>query len=469
MKNILVVCDGILAKNFLKTIATLKNINHTYTIVYNNDETISEEFKADNIVLEKFDATSLFKLRECCASKFHSFMIILDDKQSTKNVYLNLKKISFESEIYMLDNWKIIDEIEDDKYLKTIDSIEILTSRLVGYLPDYPVLADDIGLGAGEIMEVKVPIGSSYAYKRVGMFVNSKYKIPMIYRHNEAIVTKFNTMIFPNDTLLMVGEPAILKDVYSTIKTAHGQFPAPFGVSIYLIIDMANSCKNDIKNITASAKYINSTITSHKLYIRIINPTNVDDVKTLVNLETDESCEVMIEYKEQVNIMKSDVERYKIGMVISCDDFFEKHKKYFYELRTPVLTLGDFPVNELKKGIVLLSSKSTTIGASVVFDLCSQLGLDVYIYYYDQTQKEELISYYTELSELFNKKLFIINSDTKNPFYELADESKFLQFVPFNESILKRNFRSNLSKDLDELYFKLERNYQLFIPDFIEI
>lgn len=469
MKNIMIIGDGILAKNFLEKIVTLKNLRHNYTIIYNNDATISEDIVGDNIILEKFDATSISRLKIAVNAKFDTYMIIQDDMFSAKNIYENLRQILPDVEIYLLDAWGGISESANDKHLKSVDLLNIITSRLVGYLPDHPILADDIGLGSGEIMEVKVPVGSSFAYKRVGMFTNSKYKIPMIYRHNEAIVTKFNTMIFPNDTILMVGEPSVLKDVYTTIKTARGQFPSPFGINFYLVIDMARSDKNQILKMIQSAKFLNQTVTNHKLFIRIINPTTVDFVRELTSQCDSLSCEIIVEYKEQESIMDQDIKRHKIGMIISNNEFFERYKKRLFNLKVPVLTLGDKDVNELKKGVVIVNSKSSTIGASVVFDLCGQLGLDVSLYYYDQIEKDEIISYYTDLSELFKKELFVTKSFEINPLVTLGKESDFLQFVPFNESVLKRNFTSNLSKDIDELYFKLESNYQLFIPDFDEI
>ena len=53
MKNILIIGDSILAKNFLEKIIKLKNLRHNYTIVYNSDNTISENIKGDNITLRE--------------------------------------------------------------------------------------------------------------------------------------------------------------------------------------------------------------------------------------------------------------------------------------------------------------------------------------------------------------------------------------------------------------------------------
>ncbi|KAA6455438.1 hypothetical protein DYQ86_27600, partial [Acidobacteria bacterium AB60] len=157
--------------------------------------TISQKLKGENITIQRFDPTSFEKLRLGIHEKFDIFMVIMDEKIDTFSVYQNLRKIDKNKEIYLLDKWGLLDEIDDDNHTKIIDALSILTSRLIGYLPDHPILADSIGLGKGEIMEVKVPIGSSFSYKKIGLFSTQKeFKIPMIYRHNKAITAQFGTM-----------------------------------------------------------------------------------------------------------------------------------------------------------------------------------------------------------------------------------------------------------------------------------
>lgn len=467
MKNILIIADGILAKNFLETVVSLKNLKHKYTIIYYNDETISDKIQGENIVLHKFDPTSYEKLSFVAISKFSSCMIIMDEELDALATYENLRQINDEQEIYLLDKWGLIDSIGKCSHTKVVDVLSIITSRLVGYLPDHPVLADSVGLGKGEIMEVKVPSGSSFAYKKIGM-LQGKFKIPIIYRYNTMVITKYNTMIFPNDTLLVVGEPNVLEDVYKAIKEAKGQFPSPFGINFYLILDMVNLSEDEFIKIMNNAKYLNEKLTNHKLYIRVINPNlsiMMDDIKKyLIN----ETYEILIEYrKNSPAIIKEDVEKYKIGMIISNNNFFENNKKLFFVLKTPVLTLGKGDVDKLTKGIVLVDQVSQASEASVVFDLCGQLGLDIYLYYYGED--DEVIKRYSDLADLFNGNLIIEDDKNINPYMRLKDEQNLLHFVPFNDKILNKKLTSIFSKDLDELYFNLSDNYQLFVPDFYEI
>ena len=60
-------------------------------------------------------------------------------------------------------------------------------------------------------------------------------------------------MLQPNDLLLLVGEPAVLKSVYRTINRELGQFPEPFGSTLYLYIDMYLINQNTLENFISRA------------------------------------------------------------------------------------------------------------------------------------------------------------------------------------------------------------------------
>ena len=96
-------------------------------------------------------------------------------------------------------------------------------------LPNVPLVAQNVGLGQGEIMEVHIPFGSSYAYRHIGSILQRKWKIAALYRDEKQILPTNATMIKPNDTLLILGKPLVLDGVYRTINKRMGLFPEPFG------------------------------------------------------------------------------------------------------------------------------------------------------------------------------------------------------------------------------------------------
>lgn len=469
MKQILIICDGILAKHFLERVFKIKNTIHNYIVIAKSDEFIPQKLKeSENFLIHNFDPTSLEKLRSIVGNgEFMQCIVVMDDEFDTKITTQNLKEISPELELYIVDFWGFTKEYKNEDHIKVLNALSLCSSRLIGFLPDSPVYADNLGLGKGEIMEVKVPIGSSYAYKKVGFLTaHGKFQIPMIYRHNSYIVTDPNTVVMPNDSILVVGEPSALRTLFRTIKKQTGQFPAPFGANLYALIDMKNMSKSQISCVIQTAKYLDENLQNHKLYLRVINPTINQTFSEIKELGTQNRAEILIDYGSQKLNFASDTAKFNVGLIITQNTLFEFYKSEFYLLNLPILTIGEYDFKDITKSVVASAGENLSEESSLIFDISAQLKLDIYLYFFNQNLKEkhEYIDNYKNLSKLFNKKLYITSDENKNPIITLSKEENFLQFIPFSEKILGKNFSASFSKDLDLMYPKLKDNYQIFIP-----
>lgn len=469
MKNILIIAGGILAKYYLESICNHKNTNHNFTIIDYKNEMGDLNFGAIKHEILSFDPTSLEKLRLVASAKFDRFIVIMDDRFETITTYQNLKKINKDQEIYLVDSWKIGKNNEifvGDSHLKLIDIYGVLTSRLMGVLPDSPILADNIGVGKGEIMEVKVPLMSAFTYRKIGIFRNDKFRIPMIYRHNQYIITKPNTTIYPNDSLLVVGEPTTLQSVYASIKRENGQFPLPFGTNIYAILDMRGLDEIKFDKFMADLGHLRSIFKRSKFYIRVINPLPNAIYSQIKGLDD----EILINFTNDMKFLDNDMQSLKIGLIVMPNYSFESLKTAIWDLHLPVLTFGDEPFVDIKIAKILTQSKNLDQIVGVVFDVCAQLKIDINLHYFDPYgyNTHAITNEYKMLSELFKKEFDIIN-DTTNPIKRLQNAKNFLQFVPFNKSVKNRGFGAIFGRDIDALYYKLNKNHQFFIPSFYEI
>ncbi|MFX4253416.1 potassium transporter TrkA, partial [Aliarcobacter butzleri] len=70
---------------------------------------------------------------------------------------------------------------------------------MVERLPNIPVLAQKIGLKQGEIMEIRVPFGSSYAYRSIGTIEQKQWRIFGLYRNQKMIEINPTLVLKPND------------------------------------------------------------------------------------------------------------------------------------------------------------------------------------------------------------------------------------------------------------------------------
>ena len=471
MKNILILADGIVAKHFLHRISETFISTNTYTVIA-LDETILPKNRPSFFTFYAFDPTSYIKLSKILKRDFDDIFIIMKNRVDAEGSYNNIRKDKPFTRITFLNKWGIT---FDDENLLNIDTNELLANRLYDFLPNVPVIAQNVGLGQGEIMEVLVPFGSSYVYRHIGTIIQNQWRIVGLYRSNKLILPTPSLMIKPNDLLLLVGKSSVLESVFKAIKQELGQFPAPFGENLYLYIDMQNETKDCILNCLEQVEYIQKRIKQKKLVVRVSNPTDIKLLNKIKSLDS-ENIEIIVDYKykKPKNIINNDILKYNIGLVICGLDIFNQkfYKQIFYSVKKPILQLSKNSLINLKKLVVILSEdKNMEIISTTIFDVASQLNLDIELIDFkpdgDYEKKSFILNHYENLSNIFSKNMEVLQN-RKNPIRELATKDNFLQIVPFTKKIMKNRIFSIFSTDFERLYFKLSHNPQLFVPVDIE-
>lgn len=465
MKNILIIADTIVAKHFLERLFVARNNAHHYTVVIYGDDLDFSDVTLENFSFYKFDPTSFDKLGRVANGYFTRFIVLMGDSFEALSVYKNLRTISKKTEIIMLDMWGL-EGLDEDSYLRLLDGRDVITTRLLGYLPDIPVVADNVGFGQGEIMEVKVPVGSSFMYRHINSITQKKWRIAMIYRGSNFTVAKPNLMILPNDTLLLVGEPGVLLSVFKNIKKESGQFPSPFGSNIYLFLDMLKMKEKACSKLIDEALKLNERLNSKRLYVKVVNPTLNSVYKRIKEISYRDDIRVNFDFfRNDLKIIKEDVFRHDVGLVVTDNDFFKFAKKAFFDIRKPVVSIGKLGLEEIKKGVVLSDGKDDLENSSaVILDCCSQLDLQISLYSFGGISSDDVSEHFDSLSKIFGKQVEINSDKGANPILKLKNEQNLLQFVPFSKKISRPDPFAAFSNDMNRLYARLSDNYQIFIP-----
>jgi len=465
MKNILVLADGKIAKKFIERVKDIDLSKKRFFIVYYDDNMQIDDL-GESFLLYRFDPSSKIKLQSLLNShEFDQAIIILSNKMDLMASYENIRDFDKTLPIVIHDRWSL--ELEDDKNLSIVDSNSIIANMLIHYLPDIPLYATNIGLEKGEIVEIKIPYGSPFTYRYISNIEQKRWKIAAIYRNNRLILPDYKTTLEPNDSILAVGNPNVLKSVYKSINREFGQFPIPFGENIYCFIDMAEFSDEIIEKLANDSILLHSHINSNKLIFRVINPRYskiLDKIKSYDKGSMQVELDFYSHKKE--DIIDSDVNLFQVGLIVLDDDFFAQNIDLLYELKRPVLKVGEcgfYKINEA----VIISNESQKVEqiSSTIFDLSSQLKLNISIYEFsdDEGESKKLIEHFMNLSKLFDEKVKVVKSN-KNPILELKQSSDKLQFLPFDRDVKKRSFLSYFSKNANKLYFKLSKNYQIFLP-----
>ncbi len=466
MKKILIIADGSEARAFLQRLEDLDTSGNIYHIVYYRDATLPKK-RSEQFIYYRFDPTSSVKLTPLIEDNdFFQVMLILGNKVDMTATYDSIRSVAAKLPIILLDKWDL--EIVD-QHTMVIKLQERVANLLSNYLPDIPLWAQNIGLEQGEVMEIKIPFGSAYVFRHVGNIEQKRWRIAAVYRKQQLILPEPKTMLLPDDTILAVGNPNVLKGVYKSIKRQFGQFPLPYGQNIYALIDMVNMSDTQIDQICNDAMLMHAKLNSKKLILRIVNPKLGKMFDKLKGYQESASIDVLFDFLNlsMQRIILNDMELNYIGLFIVDKEFFTQYKEFLYRLKLPVLKIGQNGFFNIRHTVVL-SDESDKIEqlSSVIFDFSSQLGLD--ISFFDFTadmseEREKIIEHFENLSKLFEEKVRIVKTD-KNPIRELLPQDDFLQFVIFEKKLLEPRWLAFFSTDIEKQYFRFLDKYQLFLP-----
>ena len=323
MKKILIISDGSIGKHFIKrTLQTNSNENIYYIV--QTKENKFEDFNPARFKFYEFDPTSLYKLANLLKMEFVQVFVAMDSAIDVENTIKNIRTIKKQLRVIVLNRWNLVNE---DPNVVFINSNEILASRLLDYLPNVPVIAQNVGIGEGEIMEVLVPFGSSFVYRHIGVIEQKNWRIVAIYRNRKLLLPSRRRMIQPNDLLLLVGDPAVLKSVYKVIKQELGQFPEPFGSNLYLLIDMNIVTHSTLSELLRHAMQADEKFNKHELIIKVVNPSNIELLQEIKKYRSTKIT-IDIDYDSEnfAKMFHDDINIYHVGLVIVSKEMFADYK-----------------------------------------------------------------------------------------------------------------------------------------------
>lgn len=466
MKKILIITDCTIGEHLVRRAVETYSKDNLYYVIQTKERSY-ENAGPDRFKFFTFDPTSRYKLSNVLKMEFVQVMLVMQNRADALHTLENIRADKPNLRVIMLDQWDL--QLDDDIHTLTIDVNDQLSARLIDYLPNVPVIAQNVGLGEGEVMEVLVPFGSAYVYRHVGAIEQSQWRIAGIYRDGRLILPNERTLIHPNDLLLLVGEPNVLISIYRSFKRELGHFPAPFGTNVYLYIDMDIDRGPEIIPMLRKTLFIREHLRS-KLYIRITNPGDFDVLREVKAMRS-EDVEIEIDYegKGEAYLLNNDKRHFHAGLAVVSRKLFaiDAVRRVLYDLKIPVLKMAEGQFQNIKRTVILLSeSEDFEKITTTVFDVSAQMEWRISLLEYQQDDnafREQIEQYYDNLSEIFARSVDI-RAVSENPIRMLKKESQFLHCLPFSESLLRRPVYSSFSMDVQNLSFHLDRFHQLFIP-----
>jgi len=429
-----------------------------------------------NISLIHTDPTSYSKLRNIMHDvQYSNIFIIMENIEDAQYSLKNIRLVDDKVRVILVNQWDDDTIGRDENNITILHSDALLAAHLYDNLPNVPVVAQNVGSGKGEIMEIHVPFGSTYAFRHVGSILQRKWKIAAIYRDEKQILPTNATMIRPNDTLLVMGKPIVLDGVYKTINKRIGFFPEPFGKNLYLLLDFRFDKENALLYLKESI-YLLEKLEEKSLFVRILFP---NDFELLNQLKTFESTNITlsISYDDEDNIqslIEYDIHEHDIGLVLNSIEAFEEKElqDILYNLRKVVYLFGDKLLYNIKECVILMgeNEKMESI-SSTAFDISESLGLKLTLGDFDPEgefdSRKMIIEHYETLSHILNMDINI-EQKTVNPIRELSSMHDILQISPFEKELNTENFIKLVSTKVEDFLLTTKKHPKLLVPFALE-
>ncbi len=470
MKNILILADGPIAKHFIEWLSRKRVAENKYTVVSYTPNTLPEKM-GPHITHYEVDPTSYAKMQHILQStRFAVIFVIMEDMEDAEYSLKNIHMYDENVRVVFVNVWDNDEIGRDRQNVIVVDTDELMAAHLYDHLPNVPVIAQNVGLGKGEIMEVHVPFGSTYAFRHVGSILQRKWKIAAIYRDEKQILPTNATMIRPNDTLLVMGKPLVLDGVYKTINKRIGLFPEPFGQDLYLLIDFRYDKENALIYLKESL-YLLEKLEDKSLHIRILYPNDFELIDTLKSYQADNvTLSVCYDDEDIKSLVEFDIQEYDIGLVLNSIESFEAEdlKSTLYDLRKVVYLFGDKLLYNVKECIILMddNEKMESI-SSTAFDITESLNLNLTIADFDPEGEFEsrkiVVEHYETLSHIFNMEVNIVQK-IANPVREIAVMQDILQIAPFEKDLRHENILKYFSTKVKDFLLTTRRHPKLLVP-----
>ena len=470
MKNILILAEGLAAEHFIKKINEKRAGANNYIVVAPSSFPRPEKTVVD-MKFHSFDPTSHSKLRELLNRiAFNIIFVVLNSEDETKETLRNIRVVDDKIRVYLLDNWDAFDMQDDESYTQIFNLNQLIGNRLFVNLPNVPRIAQNIGLFEGEIMEVMVPFGSSFAYRHLGSISQVKWKIMALYRDGKLILPTAATMIRPQDTMLTIGKPNVLNNIYQRISNKGGLFPEPFGKNLYVILDMKTDSAHMLNYIYESM-YLKERLEGRELVIRVINPGDFNLLNKIKTLKS-KTIHIVIDYSEDSvgSIIISDMQKFNIGFIFtSIETFSDKSlASELLDLKKLVYIYGDTPLHTVDTSVILMTEEAEMESiSSTSFYISETLDYELLLCNFDPEGdfgSREMIKEHYETISLATNYPITIEEKRANPMRMPNIMDNILQIAPFTKGIESGSILSIFSTKVSDHLLNGTKHPKLLVP-----
>lgn len=379
------------------------------------------------------DASSILTWKKIDLENLKHIIITVNDS----DVALETCRIS--KEVFNLEvpiTVFLYNEEKEEKFLEfeninIIKPANILVNSVISLIEKNYRIATNIGLGKGEIIEVKIMAKSHIVDRKLKYLRPSKWRIAAIYRNEQLIIPSGDETIKVGDRVVIIGEPKVLENLVNILLKGIPQFPLQFGTDVVMplnekFIETVNEISYIAKNTRVNKVFVFPYKTEpNKIMPLIENKTEKFEIKPRIS-----NFNSVLGFKNNVAFF---VFPFKNA------SFFEKLKlkTYFEKSNKPFLVSKGY--SSYKYIAVLLNSPDPAYTLEVAVEISRLLKVKIITLY--ATMPKELREEEEDLAlENVNKVI----TDFEN-IYKMSMNFKIIEGNPVKETLkYLKDFPSSL-------------------------
>jgi len=127
---------------------------------------------------------------------------------------------------------KVDETLFEPFHVQVVNPMDLGVRVVLRKLTSHVSHAANVGLGQGELIEVKVNARSHLVDRKLKYLRPTRWHISALFRDNRLILPTGNCSIKMGDRVLLVGDPTVLENVQETLLKGLPQFPLQYGQEI---------------------------------------------------------------------------------------------------------------------------------------------------------------------------------------------------------------------------------------------
>ncbi len=250
---------------------------------YNNVEGIEGE--ASSIVTwKKINLEDISHI----VSSLQDYDVVLEICRIARNVY-NLQ-IPIVLMLYKNDRREELEQYD----VKIINPISIASETVLNIIQKNYARPNNIGLGAGEIVEVIIRRRSHIVDRKMRFLAPSRWKVAAVYRNSNFIVPDGDFKMQIGDKVVLVGEPKVVENIVNILMIGKPEYPLQYGQNMAVMatpmVEKDALEINYFLNNTKAKKYLWYDTERHKIdnkdHIKVIEEAGGEFGGTLQNFRS---------------------------------------------------------------------------------------------------------------------------------------------------------------------------------------